>query len=390
MLAGHEVAMSSDAGVPSSSAPNAEDEGAVFQPSPAPRRLTSWWLWALHALALAVLGATTLIAHARGDRWLLGVGGTTALGIFFVAGLASLVTLLRATFGEEASLATWLSLMGAGAVALAGAMASFVAMLSMGRGRQLRRFGRMLLPKVGAGAAWASRATPAEVLAPIDRAGVARQWRENGRTEHASVAAFARLSLELMALGAPPALLESSSRDALDEIRHAELCFSLARALDGEDRGPQPFPEARTAPGRMGPRALALARLAVDSLVDGAMLEGFSARLIASLVARCEDPATRSVLKALAADEGRHSKHGWDVLRWCLDQGGAPVAHALRGAIAVLPAEPRSTLPEGARSGAWERYGIPGVALEADAYRHTRAHVVQRVEALVGAMRRAA
>jgi hypothetical protein len=204
------------------------------------------------------------------------------------------------------------------------------------------------------------------------------------------VAAFARLSLDLMALGAPPELLASASKDALDEIRHAELCFSLARALDGKAEGPQPFPEAQTARTLIGNRGLALAQLAVDSLIDGALLEGFSARLIASLVDRCQDPATRAVLKELAADEGRHAKHGWDVLRWCLEEGGNPVAGALRGAIAAFPAEPRSALPEGARDGAWERYGIPGLALEAEAYRRMRAHVVERVEALVGEARRAA
>ncbi len=130
-------------------------------------------------------------------------------------------------------------------------------------------------------------------------------------------------------------------------------------------------------------------QLAVDSLVDGALLEGFSARLIAKLIPRCHDEATGGLLKELAADEGRHSKHGWDVLEWCLSEGGESVAQALRGAIEGLPHAVKSTLPEGARSGAWECYGIAGEQLEAETYVSSREHVAKRIETLVQSARSA-
>ena len=47
-------------------------------------------------------------------------------------------------------------------------------------------------------------------------------WARAAAFEHASVAAFARLSLQLMAHGAPTALLGEVHRAALDETRHAE------------------------------------------------------------------------------------------------------------------------------------------------------------------------
>ena len=106
------------------------------------------------------------------------------------------------------------------------------------------------------------------------RAALAAQWREHGRTGHASIAAFAKLTLELIALGAPPELVEGSPRDALDERRHTQLCFSLARALDGKAESPGAFPAALSARSTSLPRTASLARLAVDSLIDGALHEG--------------------------------------------------------------------------------------------------------------------
>ncbi len=282
-----------------------------------------------------------------------------------------------------------------------GVLMAVVSTMSFTRGRQLRRFGRVLLPKVAPGDGWSEGtkvggAVPAFAVPTFDgslvgsldastKEALAHQWRENGRTEHASVAAFARLTLDLMALGAPSTLIEDANRDALDEIRHTTMCFSFARAIDGRSESPSAFPEASRARTLPRVRSLALATLAVDSLVDGALHEGVSARIIAKLARRTDDAATRALLKAIAADEGRHARHGWDVVRWCLDEGGAPVASALRGALGRLPRSMRSELPEAARSGAWERYGIMGEALESEEFLAARDELVARLSSLLAA-----
>ncbi|WP_394835635.1 ferritin-like domain-containing protein [Pendulispora rubella] len=276
-----------------------------------------------------------------------------------------------------------------------GAFLAMLSTLQFQHGRQLRRFGRVLLARVEAGPAWAPVTSAASAHAMVraiedgrTRAGLAVQWRENGRTEHASVAAFARLTLDLMALGAPPELIAAANRDALDEVRHTELCFSLARALDGRAESPGPFPEAQRARTLVGVRGFALIQLAVDSLIDGALHEGVSARIIAKLAKRCEIPEIRAILKDIAADEGRHAAHGWDVVEWCAGQGGTPVLNALRSAITSLPATMESPLPEAAIGGAWERYGIHGHALELHEYTKARAELLRRIEALSPRMRR--
>ena len=80
------------------------------------------------------------------------------------------------------------------------------------------------------------------------RGALARLWAESARGEHASVPAFSRLSLSLVALGAPAGLVEAALRAALDEIQHARLAFSLASTYAGEPVGPGPLPELQTAP----------------------------------------------------------------------------------------------------------------------------------------------
>lgn len=59
----------------------------------------------------------------------------------------------------------------------------------------------------------------------------AAAWLRAGAGEHASVAAFARLSLQLMAHGAPMELLLAVHEAAADEVRHAALCWEMARQL---------------------------------------------------------------------------------------------------------------------------------------------------------------
>ena len=276
-------------------------------------------------------------------------------------------------------------------------LGAFIALLStvtFTRGRQIRSSGKILLPPVQPGDAWTgaglSSSGPVGVIDTDDettRDAIAAQWRENGRTEHASVAAFARLTLDLMALGAPPELVADANRDALDEIRHTELCFGLARAIDGRVESPGAFPEAARARTLSRTRTLALAELAVDSLVDGALHEGVSARIIAKLARRCEAPAIQSILKEIAADEGRHARHGWDVVRWCLTEGGEPVARALEGALRALPKVMSSPMPDEARDGRWERWGIMGEELEADAHDATRSDLEHRVDQAIALSR---
>jgi hypothetical protein len=333
------------------------------------------------AIALGNLGAPSPIVA------FLGIAGAVVFGLTIVVALfralQGLVDLVRAARGrgsvEVAD--TTAALLGNLVMVGFGMLVAYFATVGFARGRQLRRLGEVLLPDLRSDPGWAL--SPLALDGAEDPpAGLADQWRENGRTEHASVAAFARLTLDLMALGAPPHLIAAANQDALDEIRHAELCFSLAYALDGKRVSPGPFPRAQRVPTLPRSRTLALAKLGVDSLIDGALHEGVSARIIAKLARRCDVPAIRATLKSIAADEGRHAAHGWAVAEWCLAEGGTSVGKALLGAIRMLPRQMHSQLPEPAADGRWERWGIHRHGLEAEEYLAARAHLVERVHAL--------
>jgi len=354
------------------------------------RRRAAWALaGSVVAFGLSVLAASVVGRSGVAPLLFLGAAGVAVVGSGL--SIAALAKGVGAAAGTKPAL-------GAVALGLAnlfmmvlGAFSALLSTMAFTRGRQIRVFGKILLPPVERGEAWTRLApdgalTLAEETRALDaptRGALAAQWRENGRTEHASVAAFARLTLDLMALGAPPELVASANRDALDEIRHAELCFALARALDGSAEGPGPFPAAARARTLSRVRTVALAELAVDSLVDGAIHEGVSARIVAKLARRCEDPTVRAMMKEIAADEGRHARHGWDVVRFCLAEGGEPVARAIEGAMRALPERMASPLPEAARDGRWERWGIMGEALEAEEFAATRADVARKVAATI-------
>jgi hypothetical protein len=333
------------------------------------------------AIVLRSLGAPSPIVAS------LGIAGAVVFGLTVLVALCrallGLVDLVRAARGRgsEEVARTTAALLGNLVMVGFGMLVAYFATVGFARGRQLRRLGKVLLPDLRSDPGWAM--SPLALDGAEDPpAGLADQWRENGRTEHASVAAFARVTLDLMALGAPPHLIAAANQDALDEIRHTELCFSLAYALDGKRVSPGPFPQAQRVPTLPRSRTLALAKLGVDSLIDGALHEGVSARIIAKLARRSDVPAIRAALKSIAADEGRHAAHGWAVAEWCLAEGGIAVGQAFLGAIRMLPRQMHSQLPEPAADGGWERWGIHGNGLEAQEYLATRAHLIERVHAL--------
>ena len=82
---------------------------------------------------------------------------------------------------------------------------------------------------------WAGAASIAAVPADV-REHLSTYWEREAAFEHASVAAFARASLSLLALGAPPDLLAATHAAAIDEVEHARLCYGLASSYGGAAR----------------------------------------------------------------------------------------------------------------------------------------------------------
>ena len=158
----------------------------------------------------------------------------------------------------------------------------------------------------------------------------AMAWAKAGADEHASVASFARLALSLMALGAPTELLAGVQRAALDEVRHAEACWKLARHFGADDVTPGAFPFAGPVEVRV-----TLAELAYAATREGCLGETLGAHLVARAAALTPKPEVRRALEAIAAEEADHAVLSFRIVAWALAVGGSETRAAVERALAL-------------------------------------------------------
>lgn len=203
------------------------------------------------------------------------------------------------------------------------------------RGRPMREDGAPVIAATSPGVgAWsvpdAEWLAPGIALSAVQAARAAHAWAEDALHEHASVAAFARLALDLLALGAPPDLVERAHVAASDEIRHAKTAFAIAAAL-GEPRTPGRMPIGR------GPSSdVTLTRLATETFVEGCVGESIAAMELAEASRRCLSPPIAAALARMAEDEASHAELAWRIVDWALREGGREVANALAEAQRAL------------------------------------------------------
>ena len=65
------------------------------------------------------------------------------------------------------------------------------------------------------------------------------EWLQQAEAEHASVASFARHTLQLISIEAPSDLLLASQAASMDEIRHAKMCYGLTAAFTDREICPE-------------------------------------------------------------------------------------------------------------------------------------------------------
>ncbi len=183
-------------------------------------------------------------------------------------------------------------------------------------------------------------------------------WARIGLMEHASIAAFARFAMQLVALGAPSSLLEATTSAMADETQHARLAFALATALGGSVVGPGCLDVAGS-----------LDQMDLRAIVLNTVLEGCIGETVAALEARLalgetRSPQIREVLQTIERDEKRHAELAWRFVDWALRRDpslGAEVSQLLqeerRSAHATWEAVRGSS---NAEAGALARFGIVG------------------------------
>ncbi|HXJ20804.1 MAG TPA: hypothetical protein VMT03_11285 [Polyangia bacterium] len=200
--------------------------------------------------------------------------------------------------------------------------------------------------------------------APELLARVAAGWRRLADDERRAVARAAHLAADLAALQAPPALLAAAARLIADEVRHLDVCATVAETID-------PSVPVRNR-AMTGARRLDLVpRAPVGEtgvlrtlLADYAITKPSSAAALADARAACREPLIAWGYGEMLRDEARHATFGanaaaWIIRRWpaharralwteCLALSSRAAARARDGqaeALGLLPAPIGHTLP---------------------------------------------
>jgi hypothetical protein len=163
---------------------------------------------------------------------------------------------------------------------------------------------------------------------------LAEQWTRIALMEHASIAAFARFTLQLMSLGAPASLIERATAAMVDETKHAKACFAVAGSYAATPLGPGRLDVERS-----------LDESSLQEIVLNAIREGCVGETVAAIEAReaaehALDPALRELLLVIAEDETRHAQLAYRFVQWALELGGPELERAVRREFAELAAEP--------------------------------------------------
>lgn len=158
---------------------------------------------------------------------------------------------------------------------------------------------------------------------------LAERWLREATFEHASVASFARVTLQLVALGAPPDLLAETQRAALEEIEHARTFLALAVRRGAEEKGPAALDVHRA------PLATTFEAFVVDTFLDGCLAETVSGIEIRTR-AEDGDDVERAAVATIADEEERHAELAWRMLAWGVREGGESAVLALERAVSKV------------------------------------------------------
>ena len=162
---------------------------------------------------------------------------------------------------------------------------------------------------------------------------LADEWTRLGLMEHASIAAFARFTLQLMSLGAPPDLIEGATSAMADETRHAKICFAIASRYAGRRLGPGALPVERSL------NESSLLEIVLNTILEGCVGETIAAIEAGEAAEHASDPTIRGVLSAISSDEATHAALAWRFVKWALTQGDTDFRSSVVSGFERLQAE---------------------------------------------------
>ena len=184
---------------------------------------------------------------------------------------------------------------------------------------------------------------PLSAAEPLDlHQRIAHEWLEDALMEHASIASFARFTLDLLAFGAPAMLVERAQRAALEEVEHARLCFGLAARYSGCARGPAPL---ATTGIRCASNLWDAALAAFDEGCIGESIAALQAREALELA---QDRDARHALERIAEQEAEHAELAFLFVSWATCRLGLAFQHEVDrrlGHLLAAKVSPQATEP---------------------------------------------
>jgi hypothetical protein len=254
---------------------------------------------------------------------------------------------LPVQLAEQAPLRNWSAIaLIVGLLGVVGAVLGLALIMLVGSalgamggawGRPLRIGGEQARAELGAGTRWAKGPRPrVDDLDDTTRTALGRMWLHDAIKEHGSVPAFAQLSWELAALGAPPSLLARCQTSALQEIDHAQRCFAAVETYFDAPVRVGPIDAATSGLSRRGNTLRCAKKVALETLEDGCLVEDLNADFAERAHVLAIDPAMSSLTAIIAREEREHAALAWDILRFCVALDPR-VANAVRRRLDRLP-----------------------------------------------------
>lgn len=146
-----------------------------------------------------------------------------------------------------------------------------------------------------------------ESMPPALRLEVGRTWRRRAHEELNVARGFTVLCRELLETGAPPEVLAFVSRAVHDEVRHGEVCRTVASRYFGADvPWPDEIPVAPPSPE--GDRHL---RAAYHLVTICCVNEAVACSFLETCLSQTVSPTARAAFGDLMADEVLHARAGW-------------------------------------------------------------------------------
>ena len=143
---------------------------------------------------------------------------------------------------------------------------------------------------------------------------IGRRWLKNAEAEHASVASFARHTLQLMSIGAPSELLAASQEAALDEIKHAKMSYGLASAFIGSDFVPGPLDVEESL------EDMDIKEIARSLIQEGCIGETLAAIEVHLAAKIAQDTVVKEALLEISSDETKHAQLAWNTIYWIIEK----------------------------------------------------------------------